>query len=145
MSNGVKHSAHLPVATFTDGDDEHAVPIAAALVREQHVGRQRAASVERDASAKAIERLVIGHSGDVRFVSARDLMARMRQPRREISIVGEQQKPLRIVVQSSDRIHVFAYAMKQVDNGPPTLRIRSRRHVASRFVEEDVAEPFGLI
>jgi hypothetical protein len=50
-------------------------------------------------------------------------MARMRQPRGEIAVVGEQQQALGVVVQPSDRIHIFPHASQQIDHGWPPLRV----------------------
>jgi len=63
----------------------------------------------------------------------------VRQARRQVAVVGEEQQSLRLVVQAADRVDVFADANEQVDHRPAPLRVGPGRHVAGRLVEQDVA------
>jgi hypothetical protein len=96
-------------------------------------------SVERNPVPQPFDRFPIGHARDARFVGARDTVARMRESRRQLAIVGQQQQAFRVVVEASDRIDVLAHSRQKIQNGPPALRIGSGRDVAGWFVEQEVA------
>ena len=66
-------------------------------------------------------------------------MPRMREPRGEVAVVGQEEQPFRVEVEAADRIHVLADAGQQIDHRRPTLRIRSRRHVPARLVQQQVS------
>ena len=86
-----------------------------------------------------IEIVLVGHAEDARLVDARDAVARMRQPRREVAVVGQQQQAFGVEVEPSDRVDVLAHAAQQIDHRRPPLRIRSRRDVAARLVQQEIA------
>ena len=142
MAHGFEHAAHLAVASLADRDGQHAVAGAAALVQDRDLRRQRPPSIERDAVPKSLDRSVIRHACNARFVRALDAVARMRQFRREIAVVGQEQQPLGVVVEATHGIDVLPHAAKQIDHGRPSLWIGSRGDVTRRLVEQDVARPF---
>ena len=143
MAHGFEHAAHLAIAPFANRDREHAVSIGPPFVQQRHVGGQRPAPVERDAAAQALDGLVIGHRLHVRLVGALHAVARMRQLRREIAVVGQEQQPLGVVVEATHGIDVLPDAAKQIDHCRPPLWIGSRGDVTRRLVEQDVARPLG--
>ena len=77
------------------------------------------------------------------FVHARHAVARMREPRRQVAVVGQDQQALGVEVEPADGVDVLAHARQQIDHRRPLLRIRSRRHVAARLVEQHVAMALG--
>jgi hypothetical protein len=58
----------------------------------------------------------VGHAGDACLVGAFESMPRVRQPRREIAIVRQQQQSFAVVVEAADRVEVFTHAAEQVDD-----------------------------
>ena len=62
-----------------------------------------------------------------RLVDARDAVAGMREPRRGIAVIHQQQQPFRFVVETPDRIDGLLHAAQQVDDRLAPLRIRPRR------------------
>ena len=60
----------------------------------------------------AEHRLVVRYAGDMRLVGPVDLVPRMRQLRGKVAVVGEQQQPLRVVVETSNRVDVFLHRLQ---------------------------------
>ena len=69
-----------------------------------------AAAVDRHAASQAIEIVGVGHAQHLGLVHARDTVARMRQARGEVAVVGQDQQPFGIEVEPADRIDVLADA-----------------------------------
>jgi hypothetical protein len=67
-------------------------------------------------------------------------MAWMREARRQLAFVGEEQQAFRVVVESSDRIDALADARQQIDDRRPALRIDDGRHIPARLVQQEIAE-----
>ena len=132
MADGVAHLPDLPVPAFPDDDAQ--VPGAEGL----HVRGPRLVAVDDDPFLQPIEIVVVWHAEDAGFVDARDAVAGMRQLRGEIAVVGQQQQPLGVVVEPSDRIDVVAHAAQEIDDRLPPLRVGARRDVAARFVEQQI-------
>ena len=68
-----------------------------------------------------VEIVRVGHAEHARLVDARDAVARMRQPRREVAVVGQQQQAFGVEVEPPDRIDVLAHAAQQIDDRRPPL------------------------
>ena len=68
-------------------------------------------------------------------------MARVRQPRGEIAIVGQDEQSLGLEIESADRVEVLANA-DEIHHGRPVLGVGSRRHVTPRLVQKYVAPRF---
>ena len=67
-----------------------------ALAARRHqldVGRLRAAPVDDDAARSRSRSCASGTPSDARLIHARDAVARVREPRGEIAVVGEHQQP----------------------------------------------------
>jgi hypothetical protein len=63
----------------------------------------------------------------------------MRQPCGQLAIVGQEEQPLAVVVETPDGIHVFADAFEEIDDRLTALRIGASGDDASRLVHQDVA------
>jgi hypothetical protein len=95
MTDSLEHPPHLAVASFGN-HDRHDRFVAGALLdlaQDAHRCRSRALAVERDASAKALERALVRHAADADLIFASDAVPRMRQPRRELAVARQQQQP----------------------------------------------------
>ena len=138
MADRLAHIPHLTVPAFVDRDDERGLRGVAAQRHESHFGRRRAPAIDHQPARKAVEIVGVGHAEDARLVDARDLVARMREARREITVVGEQQQAFGLVVEPPDRVHVFTHTPQEIDDRRAPLRIRSGRDVAARLVQEQI-------
>ena len=125
VADGFAHPAHLPVAPFPDR--QHAATpsrVAAAVPLQQH--RPSAGSVRRPSSGMPFRSRssasLVRHAGDARLVRALDAVPRVRQPRGEVAVVGQQQQALGVVVEPPDRIDVLAHAAEQIDHRAAPLR-----------------------
>ena len=139
VPDGFAHAPDLPVAPFANSQPQQTVPVATAVVQENDISGQRSMSIERNSVPQPFDGFAIGHAGDARFIGTRDTVARVRESRRQLAIIGQQQQAFRVVVEASDRVDVVAHSRQKIQNGPPPLGIGSRRDVAGCFVQEDVA------
>ena len=137
MADRLAHFPHLPIAPFADGDEQQAG------ADQLDIRELRAAAVDRHAAFESIEIVGVGDAEHSRLVHARHAVARVREPRREIAVVGQEQQALGIEVQPPDGIDVLLDAAQQVDHRWSPLRIRPRCHVAARLVQQDVAVVLG--
>jgi hypothetical protein len=143
MSDSVQHAAHLPIAALANGHEQDPFTIVRPLVEQDHLRWLRPAPVKRDSAAQPIDRIAIGHSGDVRFVRAFDPVPRVREHGGEIAVVGEQEESLGVEVETSDRVDVLANAADEIHDRASPLRIGARGHVSRRLVQQDVAQALG--
>jgi len=96
-------------------------------------------AVERDALAQPAQRLLVRHADHAGLVGAGDAVARMRQLRRQVAIVGQQQQAFGVVVETSHGVDVLAHSDQHVDHRRPALGIGPRAHHAGGLVQQDVA------
>jgi hypothetical protein len=137
------HPSDLAIAAFADANEDHGLVFARGSVARAHRGRRGPAAVEHDALREAIEDATFGHASDARFVEPFDAVTRVRESRRQLAVVGEEQQPFRIVIESADWIDAFADAWQQVDDGRPALRVDDGRHIPARLVQQEIAERFA--
>jgi len=150
MPDGFAHAPYLAVASFVDHHREDRVrTVAAALDDLMNVDGRGGCSlaVERDAFPKPLDLAIVGDATDADVILAPDPMAGVREFLGKRTIARQQQKPLGVVVQAPDGIHVVAHAARgqQIDDGWTLLRIGPRRDVATRFVEKDVTATGGCL
>ena len=70
-------------------------------------------------------RPVVRHALHARLVDLLDLVARMRQARGQLAVVGEHQQPFRVVVEPPDRIDVLLHGlMRSITVGRPSGSLR---------------------
>ncbi len=136
VTDRVAHLSHLTVSSFANRDDQ------VAGTGDLHVRRLCAAILDRHTLRQPIDVVAIGFAEHPHVVHARDAVARMRETRGEIAVVGEQEQTFGVEVEPPDRIYVFADAAQKIDHGRTPLRIGSRRHVPARLVEQQVAVMF---
>ena len=101
-----------------------------ALVASRFIGSSATSAgahppaVDHHPALQPIEIVRVGDAEHLRLVHARDAVARMRQPRREVAVVHQQQQPFRFVVQPADRVDVLLDAAEQIEDRLPPLRVR---------------------
>jgi hypothetical protein len=91
MADRVAHLPHLAVAAFADRHDERGLLGVAAVGLQPDIGGLGSAPVDDETSRKAREIALVRDAEDARFIDARDTVARVREPRRQVAVVGEQQ------------------------------------------------------
>jgi len=118
VSNRFAHVAHLARAPFADHDGNHRLIFARPQLGfdEPHGGGRRAAAVDVDATAQAVERRVVGHPAQPRVIFAFDLVTRVQQPFGQGPVVGEQNQPFGVVVEPPDRVDVLPHVGQQVEH-----------------------------
>ena len=62
-------------------------------------------------------------------------VAGVRQLKRKLSIVRQENQTLTVKIQPADRAEVPPFIRQQIANGPPPRRIAPRTHIAARFVQ----------
>jgi hypothetical protein len=73
---------------------------------------------------------------DFRLVDAGDLVAWMEEPVREVAVVGEEEQPLRIVVESPHGKEPRRVRGQEIHHHRPAFRILEAGEIASRLVKE---------
>src|SRR5262249_25561918 len=63
--------------------------------------------------------------------------------RGEIAVVRQDEQALRVVIEAADGVDVLAYALQKIDDRRALLRIRPRRHVPARLVEQQIHVTLG--
>jgi hypothetical protein len=141
VADRVAHVAHLAGAAFVQGNgDQRLVGLCpGAGFQQPDDGGGGAPAVDHDAAPHPVERGVGRLAAQSRMVFPFDLVFRMEQALGQLAVIGQQQQPFRVVVQPADGVDVLVHLGQQVEDGRPPLRVLSRRHVAARLVEEDVA------
>ena len=88
MTDGVEHVADLAVSPFMNRDLKGRMTIAAARY-EVDVRRRHPMSLDRHTAREPIEIVRIRNTQDLGFVYASDAVTRVRQPRGQLAVVGE--------------------------------------------------------
>ena len=119
--------------------------VASSLPRLQHLheSRLRAPAFDADALGESGNVVCVGHAQHARFIDTRDGVPRMREARGQFAVVGQDQQPLGVEVETADGVDVVADVGDQVDHRRALVRVRPGGHVAGRLVEQDVPMPFG--
>ena len=102
-------------------------------------GRRGRAVVELDPVLELRERLVRRLALDLGLVDLLDLVARVREPVRELAVVREQEDAGRVCVEAPDRDDA-RLVLDELDDGRPPLRVARGRHDPGGLVEEDVGD-----
>ena len=61
----------------------------------------------------------------------------------KVAVVGEQQQPLAVIVETAHRVHALFEAVKQIHHGFPALRIADRGHAVHRLVQREIEQTLG--
>jgi len=125
----VEHAPDLPLAALVQHELD-------AVGREPPRARGGGHAVlQRHALAQPAQcRLPHRRVAHLRAVDARHLERRVREPVRELAVVGEQEQPGRVRVQAADRVEPLAAAHERDDRRAP-LRVLRGADVAGRLVE----------
>jgi hypothetical protein len=110
------------------------------LFHDTHARRRRAHSVERNAAPQPLERTLVWKPRHLDSIRPRYRVPGMREPMRELAVIGEQQQPGRIQIQAADGIESRRRDRQQAENSRPALGITHRTDDATGFVEQDVRE-----
>jgi hypothetical protein len=70
-------------------------------------------------------------------------MLRMRDLEGEVAVVGQEDQPFGVKIETAHGIDPLADAFDQIDHGPAALRVFDRGHHFLRLVEKDVAMGLG--
>src|SRR5688500_16394770 len=142
MAYGFEHAAHLTVAPLAQHhfDDRLRRRLPFLDMHDAHVGWLRALAVERDALAQAIQRFGVGDAAYTRLVRPLEPVARVHQAFGETAVVGEDEQPVRVVVEASHGIEIAANAgaLEQLDHSRAMFGIAARAHIAARLVHQEV-------
>jgi hypothetical protein len=94
MADRVAHVPDLTVPAFMQRDAEHAVLIVAPPGQQFDVRRCRAAPFDHHAARQTLEIMRIRHPEHACFVHTLDAVPRVRETRRKIAVVGQNEQPL---------------------------------------------------
>ncbi len=144
MRDAEEHLAHLSRAPFGELDREPGVAAlfvpAAGALHPGDAARRGAPPLEDDPLAQAIELRLVRRPLHLHLVGLVAAVARMRDPLRELAVVGEQQQALGLVVEPPHRDQGLAPVLRHElnDRRPPGI-VLDRGQVAARLVQQQVA------
>src|SRR5262245_57075415 len=142
VADRVEHVANLPVPSFVDGDVDGRVTIAATR-QQAYDACGHALSLDGDAAREPVEIVRVRNAQHPRLVNPGNAVPRVRQSRGEVAVIGQDQEPFGIKVQTADRIDILANSYQQIDNGRTSLWIRTRCHISPWLVQEEITMPLG--
>jgi hypothetical protein len=136
---GLEHAADLSVTPLVERDLDHGLP----RRRIEHAHRCRGAhhpGLELDAELEPLQHRGCGWTIRVRAVALHDPVARVHEVVRQLAVVGQDQEPAGVGVETAHREQPRA-ARKQVGDRPAPLGILERADHADRLVEQQVGRP----
>ena len=146
MPDRIAHLANLSRAPFVDRNAERGgLSLRPARGKELDLGRARTTAVDDHPARQALEVVRIGNAEHFDLIDPLDLVARMGQGGGEVAVVGENQEPFGVEIEPADRIDVLPDTLQQIEDGAAMLRVRSRRNVVARFVQEEIAVVLGAL
>ncbi len=105
VSHRLEHPAHLLLPAFPKFE-EYPCGITAAVHSTKPDARgQGSPAEEGHAAAEPLQRRLLGNTVDQSQIHLRHLVARMRQLVRQIAVVGEEQQPLGLRIQTTHRMN----------------------------------------
>jgi hypothetical protein len=146
------HAADLAVAAFADRDAQPAIGDARADADRRDarpeigrgdpfdVGGAGGAVLQHDALPQPVERGLVGLALDLHEIGLGQLELRIRDPRLEATVVGQQQQPFAVPIQPPRRIdpaHVDELRQRRARRGG--ARVGELAEDVVGFVEEDQA------
>lgn len=134
VADRLAHPSNLPVPSLTNADDEDRC---AASLDQLDVRRTGSLAVDDHPATQTLDFVLVRYAGDASFVHPGDAVPRVREPRRQIPVVRENEQPLGIEVEPADWVDVFTRA-NEIDDGRSPLRVRSRRDIPLRLVEQQI-------
>ena len=132
MPNRLAHLPHLAVPPFAHRDAHMAG------AEDLHLSRPGFVAVDDDALLQAGQVMIVGYAEDPCFIHPCHAVARVREFRGEVAVIGQNEEPFGIEVEPSNGVHIVAHAAEQVDDRRTALGIGTRRDVASRLVQQQV-------
>jgi hypothetical protein len=102
-------------------------------------------TVERDTVGQPVDGGGIGDSADARPIDLGNLVPRVGQARRQITVVGQEQQAFRVVVEPADRVEVAEVGRDELEHRAAALRVEARRHHPGRLVDQDVSQWDGRL
>jgi hypothetical protein len=136
------HPPYLAIAAFADSDFD--VRVLAGIAYPFHFGGTRGTIAEFDPAAQSIERFIGDRTSTLHQVGFGDFVIGVREPLRELSIVGEDQKAAGIEIQTTYRGNEGVDIGDQIVNSGPPFRVFEGSDAAGGLVEQDVYAIPGL-
>ena len=135
MTNRLEHPLDQMVSSFGHHNTNPAIFFSSI----DHFDRNCPGSsvFERDPSLQSTECLILRSSPDLGKIDSRDGESRMGEDVGKIPVVRENEQPLRVEIQSADRVDPPLYPFEEVHHGRSFLGIFDRRQNVFRFVEKD--------
>jgi hypothetical protein len=126
------HSLDLPIFPFIKN---HLQPqILFGLSQGEDLARGRSAIFQIDAPTELVNLLRGRFSFYFYLVGAGDTKGGVRQPVGELTVIGQEKKPLRIVIQPPHWKQARFFYPQQIHDRFPSCRVVGRRHSASGLV-----------
>jgi hypothetical protein len=136
MTDGFAHALYLPVPALVEF---HPEPCGAGQLAEYFgTGGSSCAFIEFDTGAQAFQRTGLRVPFYFYLINLRYSIARMKQPVRELPVIGEKQQPFGIEVKPSHWKDAEPEVGEEIENGGAAPGIASGCDAVSRFMKQEV-------
>jgi hypothetical protein len=132
----IEHATHLAFPALMDRDLDPGIHLLFADL--SHPGRCGLAILQEHALFKHADLAVGEHSLYLGKVRLGELVLGVGDQMRKVTVVGQEQKTFRIVIQPPHRVDPHLDALQQIVHHGPALRIGHGRDESGRFVQHDV-------
>ena len=139
-ANGSKHTPHLSLASLVDDRlDDSTFSLS---VQNAQPCRSRSSVVQKNPIPKCSKSILSDVSRDLCTIYLVNLKTRMEQSLCHRTIVGNDQKPLRIGIQSPHGVEPRREIRQKIEHGLTPPIIVRRRKIAARLVEKKIKPLF---
>jgi len=143
MSDTLEDLPHFVGLPLTDHDQPPGVEARASRLHQPDLVRNHPLTLDERPPAELVDRVAVGHALHLGEVLPLDAVARVGDPHRHFPVVGQQDEPLRVVVEAAHRVDALADSLPdEVEYRRTSLGILRRRDDADRLVQQDVSELF---
>lgn len=123
MADALGHQANLALAPFVKDDLEAGGVGCWFGVNHRNLGGRGSPSIDEDAAAKILQRLLVGDPPHHRHILLLDAVARVSKPLRQFAVVGHDQEALGVHIQPPDWLQLDAEIREVAHDRRPVLRI----------------------
>ena len=143
MAQDTQHPPDLAVPPAAEGDPEPRAALRLRPVREAgddlDMVEPQPLAIDPDAALRPLEHVFGGKPPHGGVVGLRQPVARMRDPLRQLPVVGQQHESRAVAVQAPDRNQRAERMRQQIHHRRTASRVRTGCQVADRLVEDHVA------
>ena len=143
MAEDAQDPADLPVPSAPEGDPQPRAALRFRAVRETgddlDLVEPQSFAIDPDTALRPLEHIFSGKPADGGVVGLRQPVAGMRDPLRQLPVIGQQHESGAVAIEPADRNQRAERVREQVHHGGTASRVRAGREVSDGLVQNQVA------